>query len=106
MILNAFAAATMLLSGISMPALHNRVEPQQVEFQMLFESGIPAETIQLLLQDYAAPHWNRTYEQCVRLYETNKLKIHEILPGIHYVLEFEGILDVILSGEDWPERHS
>ena len=102
MIFTALTAAAMLLGANSMPVseLRNNVELKPVVTEFINAKWMTVETRRILIEDYAAPYWNLTIDEAWYQYEAGHLKIHEIVPEVRYILEYDGITDILLSDED------
>lgn len=102
--LQLIVAAFALWSGIKFSdnakSHHfNSVETECVhlESQQIRMTG---ETLRILLEDYAAPHWNLSKNQAWIDYYDNVIVLQEVEPDAHYVIQRTGLeLDVILEME-------
>lgn len=96
-------SAALLLGGPSVSAREMMVEAQATVAPVEeTASYISDATITILIQSYAAPHWNLTIAEAWRLYNAKMMKITEITPNYHYVIEYDGgILDVLMDNENY-----
>ena len=93
-------SAALLLGGSSVSTVNTNVEPQVMmapfmnDFQLISDA-----TITLLIEQYAAPHWNLSVSEAWYKYNVTKtLTISEIQPNVHYLLKFnDGVLDAIVD---------
>lgn len=92
-------SAAMLLGGTSVSAREMMVEPQAMVAPVMTTSMLMSDaTLTLLIETYATAKWNVTVETAWSLYRAQLLKITEIVPDVHYLLEYDGgILDVLLD---------
>jgi hypothetical protein len=103
MIFNALTAAYLLLSGIASPATELRVNVEQVSIVSTSEIeflDMTTATRRILIEDYAAPHWNLTIDQAWNRYYDGVLRLVEVVPDGIYRIEYEGILEVVLNEND------
>jgi hypothetical protein len=101
MIFNALTAAAMLLGGICTPnfELRTNVEPASIVASLSLEKMSSA-TRRILIEQHAAPHWDLSKTQAWALYESGLLTITEVVPELIYLVEYDGILTVVLSDEN------
>ena len=92
--------AAMLLHGPAMSTSKLSVEPTIISAPAFFmEESISYDLEKILLEDYAAPYWNLTYDKAWEYYEIRRIRIDEIIPNIHYKIHFDGgLLEVVLEG--------
>jgi hypothetical protein len=93
-------AATLLLNGTFMSFTQNTVESANYASAAVWQSSqrMTRETEAILIENYAAPYWNMSATEAWYQYEvTHQLKITELQAEVHYLIEYDGILDVTVD---------
>ena len=93
-------SAALLLGGSSVSTVNTNVEPQVMTAPFLADFQLISDaTVTLLIEQYAAPHWNMSVTEAWYNYNVTKtLKIVEIVANVHYQIKFnDGVLDAIVD---------
>ena len=92
--------AAMLLHGPSMPVTHTTVKPIEISASVrTVQMTLNYDLEKILLEEYAAPYWNLTFEKAWEYYGDRRIRIDEITPNVFYKLHFDGgLLEVVLEG--------
>lgn len=93
-------AAALLLGGSSMSTPKMMVEPQAITAPFILDSKMmTSATETLLIEQYAAPHWDLSVETAWYYYRVlGLITIVEITPEEHYTIKYNGgILDIVLQ---------
>ncbi len=92
--------AALLLHGPVVSTSKLSVEPKIISAPALsMEESMGYDREKILLEDYAAPYWDLTFEKAWEYYEIRRIRIDEIVPNIHYKIHFDGgLLEVVLEG--------
>lgn len=67
-----------------------RAVPAVSPLMVDFDRDMTSQTLTILIEQHAAPHWNLTVAYAWDLYNGGVLKVTEIIPEQKYVLEYGG----------------
>lgn len=96
----AVSVAALLLCGFAL-SISQVIAAPKAEVRVAttqFVQMLTPQTLAILLEDHAAPHWNLTNEQAWYRYDTGELRVYEIVPEKQYRLTYGGgELDVVIE---------
>ena len=94
--------AALLLAGQSVSTTKVSVEPQVMMAPVAtLEMSMSQATEIILIEEYAAPHWNLSISTTWDYYYDGLIKIQEVEPEHFYRITYDGgLMEVILVGSD------